>query len=109
MSWKTSLSVLFLIPLTLTGYSLQAKNYTQYPCIVAIGECLIGRPEAKSCTCGAVIDPSSWSLETQKMVDIKKENRQNGCSSANFTFPKNYDPKAKYKYPLCKEGNNKEQ
>lgn len=109
MSRKTSLSILFLIPLTLTGYSLQAKNYKQYPCIVGVGECLFGKPNAKSCMCGAVIDPSSWSLEKQAFVDIKKIRSDKGCSAANFTFPQKYDSKAKYQYPLCIIGNNKEQ
>jgi|JI6StandDraft_1071083.scaffolds.fasta_scaffold476870_1 hypothetical protein len=109
MSRKNYLSILFLIPLTLTGYSLQAKNYEQYPCIVGVGECLIDRSQAKSCSCDAVIDPSSWSLETHKMVDIKKIRSHKGCSAANFTFPQKYDSKAKYQYPLCIIVNNKEQ
>ena len=38
MSRKLYLSIFLLIPLLLTGYALQAK---EYPCVSKVGECLM--------------------------------------------------------------------
>ncbi|MBP9692165.1 MAG: hypothetical protein KBD90_02405 [Alphaproteobacteria bacterium] len=90
MSKKVSLalSIFLLIPLLMTGYSLQAETY---PCISSI-ECYINlKKESKTCDCPNVtVKTGRWTKKTHDWT-LTKIDPSGGCVLTNIkTSEKNY-------------------
>jgi hypothetical protein len=82
MSRKMYLSILVLIPLLVTGYSLQAETY---PCTLKLGECLLSMKPQDTCSC-VVVTQGKFTQTSKLMHDLPKK-ASGPCVLSNITFP----------------------
>ena len=82
MSRKLYLSILVLVPLLVTGYSLQAEKY---PCTLKLGECLISMKPQTTCSC-TVVTQGRVTQTSKLMYDLPKK-APGPCVLTNIDFP----------------------